>query len=63
MPWEQYQVWTESQDGYQELVDTTKSLKEARAIAQGSFGDDIVIVQIYLEADDGDPALVEELTK
>ena len=63
MTWELYEVWSEDLDGHQELVDTTKSLKEAKEIAKKSLGDDIAVVQIFLELEDGDLELVEELTK
>lgn len=63
MSWELYEVWSEDHDGHQELIDTTKSLKEAREIANSSLGDDIAVVQIYLEVEDGDLSLIEVLTK
>ena len=63
MTWELYEVWSEDLDGHQVLVDTTKSLKEAKEIAVKSLGDDIAVVQIFLEVEDGDLELVEELTK
>ena len=63
MSWELYEVWVEDHTGHQELIDTTKSLKEAREIAINNLGEDARYVQIYREVDDGDFALIEELTK
>lgn len=33
MTWELYEVWAVDTAGHEELIDTTKSLKEAREIA------------------------------
>ena len=63
MPWELYEVWVEDHTGHQELVNTTMSLKEAREMAKESLGEDVTIAQIYQEVNDGDFALIEELTK
>lgn len=51
MLWEQYEVWAVDEDGREELVDTTKSLKEAREIAKNSLTEDVVEVIIYKEVD------------
>ena len=61
MTWELYEVWTEDDIGHQELIETTKSLKEARAIAQSSLIDYPVAV-IYRETEDGNVEEIERLT-
>jgi ClpP class serine protease len=61
MTWELYEVWTEDDIGHQELVDTTKSLKEARVLAQKSL-EDYPVAVIYKETEDGDTEEVERLT-
>lgn len=61
MTWELYEVWGEDDDGYEELVETTKSLKEARELATKTL-DDFPIAIIYQETEDGDQEEVERLT-
>jgi hypothetical protein len=61
MTWELYEVWSEDDSGHQELVDTTKSLKEARAIAHQALEDGAEIVQILRETPDGDMEEIEVL--
>jgi hypothetical protein len=61
MTWELYEVWTEDDDGYSELIDTTKSLTEARSIANKVL-DENIIVLIYRELN-GELELVEELQR
>ena len=61
MTWELYEVWTEDDIGHQELIETTKILKEARAIAQSSLIDYPVAV-IYRETEDGNIEEIERLT-
>ncbi len=61
MTWELYEVWTEDDIGHQELVDTTKSLKEARVLAQKSL-EDYPVAIIYKETEDGDTEEIERLT-
>jgi hypothetical protein len=60
MNWELYEVWSVDQDGHEDLVDTTKSLKEAREMGQLNIGDGIVECIIYRENEDGD---LEELER
>jgi len=60
MNWELYEVWSVDQDGHEDLVDTTKSLKEAREMGQLNIGDGIVECIIYRENGDGD---LEELER
>ena len=54
MTWELYEVWSEDEDGHQDLIDTTKSLKEARQLAHKALGEGAVVASIYRETDDGD---------
>ena len=61
MTWELYEVWTVDEDGHEELLDTTKSLKEAQAMAQQALTDDIVECIIYKE-EDGELYEVEVLS-
>lgn len=61
MTWELYEVWTEDEIGHQELVDTTKSLKEAKTLAQKSLEEYSVAI-IYKETEDGDTIEIERLT-
>lgn len=52
MKWEQYEVWAEDQDGREELVDTTKSLKEAKSLAQKTLNNGFISVKIIRETDE-----------
>ena len=61
MTWELYEVWSVDIDGHEELVDTTKSLKEAREIAEASLVDFPATI-IYKETEDGDIIEIERLT-
>ena len=61
MTWELYEVWSEDDIGHQELIETTKSLKEAKAIAQTLLSDYPIAV-IYKETEDGDTEEIERLT-
>jgi hypothetical protein len=63
MNWELYEVWAEDDIGHQELVDTTKSLKEAQELAKLKIEDEgIEAVYIYRETEDGDLEEIERLT-
>lgn len=61
MTWELYEVWTVDDDGHEDLVETTKSLKEARAIAEQSLSDFSIAI-IYKETEEGDIEEIERLT-
>jgi hypothetical protein len=61
MSWELYEVWSEDDSGHQELVDTTKSLKEARLLAQAALDEGAESVEILRETEDGDMMLIETL--
>lgn len=62
MTWELYEVWTEDEYGHQELVDTTKSYREAEELAQASLAEGAYIVLISKETEDGDTQEIERLT-
>ena len=51
MIWVQYEVWGVEEDGHEELIETTNSLKEARKIAETALTDSIVECIIYKEED------------
>lgn len=58
MTWELYEIWARTVDGHEDLVDTTKSLKEAQDIARDTIDGDVIECVIYRETEDGD---LEEL--
>jgi hypothetical protein len=62
MSWELYEVWQEDEDGHEQLIDTTKSLKEARDLSKKSLEDANGTVYIYRETEDGDQEEIERLT-
>lgn len=62
MTWELYEVWTEDEYGHQELVDTTKSYREAETLAQQSLVEGADTVIIFKETKDGDIEEIERLT-
>ncbi len=61
MSWEQYEVWA-TIEGTDELVDTTKSLKEARHLAKKAINEGATAATIYLETAEGDYDEVDRLT-
>jgi urocanate hydratase len=63
MTWELYEVWAEDDLGHEELVDTTKSLKEAQNMAREHLElEGIEAVIIYKETEEGDTIELERLT-
>jgi hypothetical protein len=62
MYWELFEVWTVNEEGREDLVETTKSLKEARTIAEKALTDDVVEVIIYRDVD-GELQEVEAVVK
>ena len=62
MSWAQYEVWSVDEDGHEELIDTTNSLKEAKKLAEESLQDYIVECIIYRE-EDGELEEVEVVVK
>jgi hypothetical protein len=61
MNWELYEVWSVDEDGHEDLVDTTKSLKEARQLAQANVTDYYVECIIYQENEDGELVELERI--
>jgi hypothetical protein len=62
MNFELYEVWAVDEAGHEELINTTKSLKEARQIAKLNIDDtdaDIDKCIIYQEDDMGDLIEIE----
>jgi hypothetical protein len=54
-----YEVWTEDDDGHQELIETTASKTEAVNLAKQAIIDGAVAVTIFQETDDGDSAEIQ----
>lgn len=61
MNWELYEVWSVDTDGHEELVDTTKSLKEARQMARANIDDDFLECVIYAEDENGELIEIERV--
>ena len=59
MNWELYEVWSVDEDGHEDLIDTTKSLKEAREIAQSNLTEYYVECIIYAEDPEGELVEIE----
>jgi hypothetical protein len=49
-----FEIWTEEEDGHQELIDTTASKTEAIKIAEQSILDGSFAAVILQETEDGD---------
>jgi len=61
MTWELYEVWARTVDGHEDLIETTKSLKEAREIAELNIDGEVVECVIYKETEDGNLEQVETI--
>jgi hypothetical protein len=61
MNWELYEVWSVDEDGHEDLIDTTKSLKEARIIAQSNLSEYYVECIIYAEDPEGELVEIERI--
>jgi hypothetical protein len=61
MNWELYEVWAVDTDGNEDLIDTTKSLKEAREMAKWNLDEDVVECVIYAEDPEGDLVELERI--
>jgi hypothetical protein len=59
MNWELYEVWSVDQDGAEELIDTTNSLKEARELAKTNRAVDAEIVEVIIYKEDANGDLIE----
>ena len=60
MNWELYEVWAVDEDGHEDLIDTTKDLKEARSLARSNINEGVRECVIYREQD-GDLKEVERV--
>lgn len=56
-----FEIWSEDEDGHQELIETTASEKEAYDIANQCLSEGYVSATIYQETESGDTVLVERL--
>jgi len=61
MNWELYEIWSVDEDGHEDLIDTTKSLKEARAIAEANLTEYYVECIIYAEDPEGELVEIERI--
>lgn len=61
MNWELYEVWSVDEDGHEDLVDTTKSLKEARQLARANVTDYYPECVIYAEDPNGELVEIERI--
>jgi hypothetical protein len=62
MNWELYEVWSVDEDGHEDLIETTKSLKEAQTLARNSLTEEVVECIIYREDANGDLQEVEVIS-
>jgi hypothetical protein len=62
MTWELYEVWAEDSDGHEELIDTTKSRKEALQLAKKAINEGAEVAKVVRETADGDYEEIERLT-
>lgn len=61
MTWELYEVWAVDEDGHEDLIDTTKDLKEARQLASLNLDEGVRECVIYKENEDGDLIEVQRI--
>jgi hypothetical protein len=61
MNWELYEVWSVDEDGHEDLIDTTKSLKEAREIALANLTEFYVECIVYAEDPEGELVEIERI--
>ena len=54
MNFELYEVWAETEDGHEELQETTASKKQAFEIAESLLGQGYLFATVYQETEDGD---------
>ena len=62
MTWELYEVWSEDSEGHEELIDTTKSRKEAIQLAKRAINEGADVAKVIRETADGDYEEIERLT-
>jgi hypothetical protein len=56
-----FEVWSEDENGHQELIETTASLTAARKIANQTIENGSVAVIIFQETDEGDTKEIERI--
>lgn len=61
MNWELYEIWAVDADGNEDLIDTTKSLKEAREMARWNLDEECTQCVIYAEDPEGDLVEIERI--
>lgn len=61
MNWELYEVWSVDEDGHEDLIDTTKSLKQARIMAQANLSEYYVECIVYAEDPEGELVEIERV--
>jgi hypothetical protein len=62
MTWELYEVWARHEDGYEELIITTKDLNEAKAEAKAALDEDSIDeCIIYREDEEGESQEISRL--
>jgi hypothetical protein len=61
MTWELYEVWARTVDGHEDLIDTTKSLKEARELAELNIDGEVIECVIYAEDPEGELVELERI--
>jgi hypothetical protein len=54
-----YEVWTEDDDGHQELIETTASMSEAVNLAKQAIVDGAYAATVFRETEDGDSKEIE----
>lgn len=59
MTWELYEVWAADEDGHEQLINTTKSHKEAKQLAKRALGEGSFEAWICRETGDGDYEEIE----
>jgi hypothetical protein len=59
MSFQLYEVWTEDDQGHQELVETTASLTAAKKLAQKALEEGFPSAVIYRETEEGDTEEVQ----
>lgn len=59
MKWELYEVWSKDEMGYEDLIKTTKSRKEAMQLAKSELSEDCQCIIVYQETEDGDQEEIE----
>jgi hypothetical protein len=60
MNWELYEVWAVDDSGHEELIETTKSRKEAFDVAKKTLDDGYIKTIVYAETEDGDLEKVQQ---